>query len=667
MNLLFLLLFLAQAKKAEPPPPPNIEPPLPVLAWIYPAGAARGTTVEILATGTSIVPDTVLVTGLGVTGKVADGKDPNKVKLSVTVAPDAPVGEREFRLLNAGGVSNSFRFLVGDIPEIAEVEPNNDKTNPQKIVSLPVVINGQITDSDRDYFKFPAKAGETLVLEVKARALLPYIADAVPGWFDPQLTIFDSTSAQIAFADDFRTRPDPVLFFRAPADGEYTVELRDVIYRGRGDFIYRLTIGAIPYITDIFPLGGQRGKEVTVELSGVNLKTKRTTVTVPQDAPRKITVEGFPFAAGDYPGLRAADIADPQRIAVPTSIDGRIRTPGASHWFSFAVQKGDRLVFDVQARRLGSPMDTVLTLYDAKKNQLAENDDWTDPLEPIPHNADSRIVYTFNNAGDYLLRLRDIQGKGSDEYAYRLTAAPLRPDFTLRISPDNPRMGQGDTAAITVSAIRHDEFNGEIKLGVERLPKGFIASEAFIPAGQNEGRLTITAPLDFQPGIVAPVVTGIATVGKDAVIRRAESAEPMMQAFAYTHIMPTSQLFLAVVPGTAYTLASDVPEGKVIELKPGTDTPIHIRIARKENAKFGVTVTAVRLANGQLSTKSVFVPPEKDETEIVLAASKDAKPQRQDMIVSGMMRANNQSIVRFTRAIPVVIVASEPSAAGNVK
>jgi hypothetical protein len=516
------------------------------------------------------------------------------------------------------------------------------------------VINGQITDSDRDYFRFPAKAGETLVLEVKARALLPYIADAVPGWFDPQLTVFDANGTQVAFADDFRTRPDPVLFFRAPADGEYTVELRDVIYRGRGDFIYRMTIGALPYVTDIFPLGGQRGTDVPVDLSGANLKTTHTTVAVPEDAPRQITVEGFPFAVSDYPSVRAAAT---QRVTTPVSIDGRIATPGASQWFTFAVQKGERLVFDVQARRLGSPLDSVLNLYDARKNQLAENDDWIDPLSPIPHNADSHLIYTFNNAGDYLLRIRDIQGKGGDEYAYRLTIAPPRPDFTLRISPDNPRMGQGDTAAITVAAIRHDEFAGEIKLGVERLPKGFIASDALIPAGQNEGRLTITAPADFPPGIVAPVITGIATIGKDAVLHRAQSAEPMMQAFAYTHILPTSQLLLAVVPGTAYTMSSDVPEGKTLEVKPGTETPIHIRIARKGNAKFGVTVTAVRLANGQLTTRSVFLPPDKDEVEITLTASKDAKPQRQDMIVSGLMRANNQSIARFTRAIPVVIVA----------
>jgi hypothetical protein len=661
LALLAIPALPQRAKKAAPPP--NIEPPQPVLAWIYPAGAGRGTTVEILATGTSIVPDTVLVTGLGVTGKVIDGKDPNKVKLSVTVAPDAPTGEREFRLLNAGGVSNRFRFLVGDLPEINEVEPNNEKTAPQKIESLPVVINGQILDSDRDYFRFPAKAGETLVLEVKARALLPFIADAVPGWFDPQLTIFNAAGKQIAFADDFRGRPDPVLFFHPPADGDYTVELRDVIYRGRGDFIYRLTVGALPYVTGIYPLGGQRGNEVPVEIRGVNLPATHTNVKVPADAPRKITVEGEPFAAGDWPTVRAIESSDAferaQRISPPASIDGRLLTPGGSHYFVFTAKRDDRLVLELQARRLGSPLDSILTLYNAQKIQVAENDDWNDPLEAnLPHNSDSRIFYTVPANGDYYLRLRDLQGKGGEEYAYRLNIAPPRPDFTLRISPDNPRMGQGDTAAITVTAVRHDNFDGEIKLGVGNLPKGFLASEATIPANQAEGRLTITAPAGFAPGVVAPVVTGIATIGKDSVLRRAESAETMMQAFAYNHILPTKQLFLAVVPGTAYTLESNVPEGKVIEVKPGTDTPITIKILRKENAKFGVTITAVRLLNGQLTTKSLFAAPEKDEAEITLTVSKDAKPgPRQDMIVSGLMRANNQSIVRYARAIPVQIVA----------
>jgi hypothetical protein len=424
-----------------------------------------------------------------------------------------------------------------------------------------------------------------------------------------------------------------------------------------------MTMGVLPYYTDVFPLGGQRGQEVAVEYRGVNLREVRGTVIVPAGAPRKLTVHGLPFGASDYPAVREAEVNDAferaQRLTAPVVVDGRVQKAGVSHYFVLTAKKDEKLVLEVQARRLGSPLDSVLTLFDGKRNQVAENDDWNDPLEAgLAHNADSRILYTFPAAGDYYLRLRDIQQKGGDEYSFRLTVAPPRPDFTLRISPDNPRMGQGDTAAITVTAVRHDDFAGEIKLGVEKLPGGYLASEALIPAGQNEGRLTITSPATAPVGILSPVVTGMATIGKDTVMRRAESAESLMQAFAYTHVLPTSQLFLAVIPGTGYTLSSSVPEGKVLEVKPESDTPIVIKVLRKEGGKAGVTITAVRLANNTITTKGVFVAPEKDEAEIVLNVAKDAKVGlRQDVIVSGLMRTGPQSIVRFARAIPIQVVA----------
>lgn len=652
-----------EVAKKGPVAPPVIEPVQPALAWIYPAGGQRGATIEVTASGTSIVAQTVLVTGGGVTGKLVDGSTPNKVKLALTIAADAEPGERELRILNTGGISNRFRFFVGELPEITEIEPNNDKSTAQKLPSLPLVIDGQILESDRDCFRFSAKASETLVISVQARSLLPFIADAVPGWFDPQLTVYDATGKQVAFADDDRSLPDPVMFFRAPADGEYTLELRDIVYRGRGDFVYRLTMGALPYYTDVFPLGGQRGTSAAVEYRGVNLKETRGTVTIPGGAPRTMKVHGLQFGASDYAAVREVELNDAferaQRLAAPIVVDGRVAKAGVSHYFVLTAKKDDKLVLEVHARRLGTPLDSVLTLFDGKRNQVAENDDWNDPLSAIlAHNADSRLLYTFPAAGDYYLRLRDIQGKGGEDYAYRLTVAPPRPDFTLRISPDNPRMGQGDTAAITVAAIRQDDFSGEIKLAVEQLPGGYIASDALIPAGQNEGRLTITSPVSAPTGILSPVVTGTATIGKDSVTRRAESAESLMQAFAYTHVLPTSQLFLAVIPGTGYTMSSNIPEGKVLEVKPESDTPILIKILRKDGIKAGVTITAVRLANNTISTKGVFVTPEKDEVEIVLNVAKDAKVGlRQDVIVSGLMRASNQSIVRFARAIPIQVVA----------
>jgi hypothetical protein len=670
--VLAMVIGAQQAKKAAPapkaPPAPQVlEPPQPVLAWIYPAGGQRGTTVEVTASGTAIAPETVLITGGGVTARVVDAKDPAKVRIAVAIAADAEPGVREFRILNAGGVSNRSRFVVGQLPEINEVEPNSEKSQPQNIAALPVVVNGQILEGDRDYFRFSAKANETLVCAVEARSLLPYIADAVPGWFDPVLAIYDAGGKQLEFADDFRFKPDPVIFFRPPKDGDYTLELRDVIYRGRGDFVYRLTIGAVPYVTDIFPLGGQRNTEVPVELRGVNLPVQSLKVAVPAEGPHVLRVTGnsLPFAASDLAAVREAEPNDTpaqaQRIAPPVAIDGRIQRPGDSDYFVFSAKPGEKLRMEVQARRLDSPLDSILTLYNAKNQQLAENDDWNDPLEAlITHQADSRLLYTFPAAGDYFLRLRDVQGKGGDAYAYRLSIAPPQPDFTLRITPDNPRLGQGDTAAITVSAVRKDDFNGDIKLSVEGLPAGYEASEALIPAGQAEGRLTITAPPDAPLGILSPTVMGMATIGNETVMRTAESAESLMQAFAYTHILPTKQLFLAVIPPAAFTLAADVPPGKVVEVKQDSDTPVVIKILRQPNAKAGVSFGPIRIANGLITSKSVFVAADKDEATITLTVTKDAKPGlRQDVIFSGVMRAANQTITRFARAIPIQVVAGE--------
>ena len=94
-------------------------------------------------------------------------------------------------------------------------------------------------------------------------------------------------------------------------------------------------------------------------------------------------------------------------------------------------------------------------------------------------------MYTFPAAGDYLLRIKDIQQHGGPEYAYRLTVAPPRPDFLLRVSPDTPRLTKGDTAVLTVKALRLDGFWGDIGLAVQNLPPGYVVGGGVIPAGQE--------------------------------------------------------------------------------------------------------------------------------------------------------------------------------------
>ena len=136
---------------------------------------------------------------------------------------------------------------------------------------MPAVVNGQVLSGQIDRYRFAAKKGQNLVVVVGAQQLMPYIADAVPGWFQAVVTLRDERGDELAYADSFRFHPDPVLHYEVARDGNYIVEIRDSIFRGREDFVYRMAIGELPYATSIFPLGGKAGAVTRVEVQGWNL------------------------------------------------------------------------------------------------------------------------------------------------------------------------------------------------------------------------------------------------------------------------------------------------------------------------------------------------------------------------------------------------------------
>ena len=52
--------------------------------------------------------------------------------------------------------------------------------------------------------------------------------------------------------------------------------------------------------------------------------------------------------------------------AVPGTANGRIAEPGATQTWRFAAKKGQRLILEVDARRLGSPLDSTIEILDAE-------------------------------------------------------------------------------------------------------------------------------------------------------------------------------------------------------------------------------------------------------------------------------------------------------------
>jgi hypothetical protein len=646
------------------------EPPQPMIGLVYPAGGQRGKAVEATVTGTNLqAANGFRVSGGGVLGKVVKVENPSTVRVWMAIEPDAEPGQRDFRLITPGGVSNRFRFTIGELAEVNEVEPNHELDKAQLLDSLPKVINGQITAEDRDYYKFTAKAGQTLVCALEGRKLLPYLPDAVPGWLDACLTLYDPGGKRLAFVNDFRFDPDPVLIYQIPKDGEYTLLVADVLNRGRPEFVYRLTIGTVPFLTHVFPLGGQRNTTVLLELHGANLPGPSLSRAIPGDAPGlgSIVVQNgafssntLPFAASAIKDMRATKpnhtLAQAARVEVPAAINGRLPRPGESDYFIFAAKPGQALAMEVQARRLGSPLDSVIGLYNARGDLLAENDDSVDPDDALVlHHADSRMIYGIPAAGDYVLRIRDAQGKGGEDYAYRLLVAPVAPDYSLRVTPDNPRLTRGDTAMVTVNAIRKDGFGSEIAFAVQGLPAGFVASDGVIPAGQDQAKLTITAPADASQAVVAPSIVGTATLGKDVLTRTALAAESVMQAFSITHSVPTKEFVVAVVDPVGFTLSLKLPPKEVLQVKQGGTVEVGVKATRKEGAKDPITLAAVDAPAG-ITLKTPPIPAGKDEAVISIAVPKAAPAGlRVNVIVNGTTTVVKESVTRLAPAISLRI------------
>ena len=592
LGLVALLAVLPEARAQQR------QQSTPRIGYVYPAGGRQGTVFQVTVGGRYLGGvDGATVSGAGVQATLAAEIRKNKSKLvkqavtpaiaetvtlQIKMAPDAEPGQREIRLKTSRGFTNPLVFCVGQWTEFSEKaaetaskikssttskyreQPKAGTAKAEPEITLPAIVNGQITPGDVDRYRFEARRGQQLVAAVSARRLIPYLADAVPGWFQATLAVYDAQGHELAYDDDFRFDPDPVLHCEIPADGEYVIEIKDAIYRGREDFVYRITVGELPLITGIFPLGGPAGAKTNVELQGFNLPVTRLTIDEQADSgiyPVSVrrgewVSNRVPFAVDTLPECVERepndDPARAQSVTLPIIVNGRIDEPGDRDVFAIAGRTGEEIVAEVSARRLGSPLDSWLKLTDSAGKKLALNDDHEDKgLGLNTHHADSRLTATLPADGTYYLSLDDAQQKGGPEYGYRLRISPPRPDFELRIVPSAINIRGGATASVTVYALRKDGFSDEITLNLKDAPEGFTLAGARVPAGQDQASLMLRSPAQPTATPVTLHVEGSATIQGRTVSHPAVPAEDMMQAFAYQHLVPAQELKVAVSKGFA--------------------------------------------------------------------------------------------------------------------
>jgi hypothetical protein len=418
------------ARITDHPTGPRMTPP--TLNAVSPVGVARGTTIEMTVEGLNLArASAVYFSEPGIKGTILRVKElpdlsdirlgsngtpstvdvgplppRNQVTVEVEVSPDAPVGPVAFRLLTPLGTSPEGRFLVepyyGESPDR---EPND---TPETAVEtyLPAIFTGTISKpGDVDYFKIDVKAGTELTFENGGAE--------IGSTLQPVVTIFDADQKVIGEYGNHGGMSARMFSQKFEKGGTYYVRVGDYLESGKKSNFYRIKAGKFPLAVAAYPLGVERGKTRDIALKGwnvppsVKVEGKSTgedeNLVVFRPAKAFNTVK---LAIGDEPEVEESATALP----VPSTVNGRIAKPGESHSYHFHAKKGEQLVIDVDARRLGSDLDSVLDILDAQGKPVERatvRSTWETSLTLSDRDSVGRgmrlLAWDALQVGDYLM------------------------------------------------------------------------------------------------------------------------------------------------------------------------------------------------------------------------------------------------------------------------
>ncbi|WP_372799014.1 hypothetical protein [Pontiella sp.] len=480
-----------------------------------------------------------------------------------------------------------------------------------------------------------------------------------------------------------------------PETGTYTLSIRDSIYRGREDFIYRIAIGELPFITGIFPLGSRAGTDVDIALSGRNLPKPRVSGKLPAEKSElrhvSVTRAGYrsnlmPFAIGTQPEAfeaepnNARDTA--QSIERPLTVNGRIQHAGDRDVFCFQGLEGDSVSIEVFARRLNSPLDSLVTLTGPGLDRPVRNDDYVKKDEThlylgaglVTHHADSYLIQELPASGTFFVEIADAQSQGGHDYAYRLSITRSDPDFQLRMEPSGLHIAPGATAAFSVMADRKDGFDQHITLRASELPAGFVMSDAVIPKGSDTARFTITAPRQIEGKMISPSIVGEAVIEGRTVTHTAVPVDDQMQAFLYRHLVPAKELVLAPVEKRPpVVFSANIPKSGTVLLEAGTEKRISFE-GHITGQQRGYTLTLDHPPEGFSAPKNGWIGKQKIKTQkkdgkdawaknkaagsILITVDESVVPGTElSLVVLAEQKRGKEKIYYPAPAIPVRVIA----------
>ena len=227
---------------------------------------------------------------------------------------------------------------------------------------------------------------------------------------------------------------------------------------------------------------GQNAAEVTWRLNvpadtPVGIHGIRVATAGGVSALKLILVDDLPSIA-QAAGNTTAEKA--QELTLPVAVDGAVPSLGFNY-YRFKAEAGQRVAIEAVARRLGSPLDPIVRLLDAKGRELAWSDD-----EPALR-GDARLHYTFKDAGEYLVEIRDIRYQGGGGHLYRLRIG----DFPCLSTPHPMTVQRGAKTKIAFAGTSADGVASvDVDLPADH-PLGWVNVGARSASGNASGFATL--------------------------------------------------------------------------------------------------------------------------------------------------------------------------------
>jgi cytochrome c/WD40 domain-containing protein len=484
----------------------------PELARLTPRAAHIGGELMVTFTGKHFTEDTqAMASHPGLKAQIVKNSvKPTTARVKITASADVPRGVHEVWLKNLAGESERLKIYADDLaPTITQAA--DFKAAPVSIAQLPASLWGTLTEiGQHDAYRFKAKAGEELVLDL-AVAQVGSMAKA------PTLEIMDTNHTVLAVNRGLDSGSDPFLAWKAPADGEYIVIVSNTTMDGGADHAYRLTIGALPYVTAWSPLAAQVGKETRVTFIGHYLGDKAAVMMKPdKEGMLNVPLDAKTLRFRSAPALRVSklaqveevpgndSIAKAQNVTAPVTVNACIANANDTDHFAFDAKKGQMWIIETLADLAGSPADTKLEVLHADG-------------KPVQRILLQSVRDSYNNfrsvdANNPDIRLQNWEEMELNEFAYfngdvmKIIRMPRGPDGgCFFYTNGGKRRAYFDTTANSHSLDEPCYIVEPKAIGSQIVPNGlpvFTLNYTNDDSGDrklgSDSRLTFTAPADCR-------------------------------------------------------------------------------------------------------------------------------------------------------------------------